>query len=71
MGLLFPDKYCLKDKRTGQTETFNDPKDAAMFLKMHGANTVNAGGTNTLEKLGELGYNTKGDKSGILGWFGL
>ena len=42
-----------------------------MFLKMHGANTVNAGGTNTLEKLGELGYNTKGDKSGILGWFGL
>ncbi|MBR3180907.1 hypothetical protein IKF63_02410 [Candidatus Saccharibacteria bacterium] len=71
VGWLFPDRYCLKDKRTGECETFNDPEDAALFLRMHGSNTVNAGGTDTLKELSDLGYNSKGEKQGILGIFGL
>lgn len=71
MGWFFPDRYCLRDKKTGVCETFSDPSDAALFLRMHGKNTENAGGTRTLEDLADLGYTTKGEKEGILGIFGL
>lgn len=71
MGWLFPDRYCLRDKKTGESQSFSDPAEAALFLKMHGNNTVDAGGTQTLRKLGELGYDTKGEKHGTLGIFGL
>lgn len=71
MGMIFPDKYCLRDKKTGYSESFDDLDKAALFLKMHGSNTVDAGGTETLKKLGEHGYDTEGNKHGLLGFLGL
>ena len=71
VGWLFPDKYCLRDSKTGVSESFDTVEEAALFLKMHGANTIDAGGTRTLEALSRAGYDTKGEKHGTLGIFGL
>ncbi|MBQ7802464.1 hypothetical protein IJ380_01180 [Candidatus Saccharibacteria bacterium] len=63
MGLFGGSDYCLRDTRTGESQTFSSPDEAALFIKMHDGHVTNAGGTDTLERLGQLGYDTKGNKS--------
>lgn len=58
----FFDKYCLKDDRTGRSESFATAEDAAQFVRMHDGYVSNAGGTRTLEALAEQGYDSHGEK---------
>lgn len=61
------DSYCLRNDIDGTSQIFHTPEDAAQYARMYDGHVHDAGGTETLKRLREMGYDSHGERTGSTG----